>query len=465
MGRTQKFVKRSTFNVSARALFDWHARPGAFERLGPPWEDTRLLERSGGLEVGARTVVRVKVGPVSRVWSSVHTAYEDGALFRDEQQEGPFARWVHTHRFLPEGPSRSVLEDEVEYELPLGALGSAFGSGTARERLRRLFDYRHAITAADLERHARFAGRERLKVAVTGASGLVGSALVPFLTTGGHEVLRLVRRPAGGPDELAWNPAAGSLDAARLEDVDAVVNLAGAPIAGRWTAARKKEIRDSRVEGTRLLCEALAKLARKPKVLVNASAIGFYGDRGGEPLTEASPPGEGFLADVCREWEAATLPATEAGIRVVVMRIGMVLSPKGGALAALLPPFLAGAGGPIGNGQQYTSWISAEDLVGAIHFALFEDTLRGPVNAVAPVAIPNREFSRALGRVLHRPSFMPLPAPVVRALMGEMGKELLLSGQRVEPAALGAAGFPFLHAAVDDALRFMLGRGPRQNIA
>jgi len=458
MARTYSFVKRSTFNVSARELFAWHARPGAFQRLQPPWESVEVLAQTPGLQVGAGVTIRVRIGPVPQRLRAVHTGYEEGVFFRDEQVEGPFARWVHTHRFIDEGPRRSVLEDEVEYVLPLGGLGSVFGAGLARRRLESMFAYRHALTRMDLERHAAFADRPRLTVAVTGSTGLLGSALGPFLTTGGHAVKRLVRRPGTSPDEVAWNPAQGILDAASLDGVDAVVNLAGAPVASRWTPAHKAEIHDSRVKGTRLLCETLAKLPRKPKVLVNASAVGFYGDGGDAVLTEQSPPGEGFLADVCRAWEAATAPARDAGIRVVLLRIGMVLSPRGGALAALLPLFKAGAGGKLGSGRQWTPWIALEDVVGALYFALLTDTLEGPVNAVSPQPLTNAAFSKALGHALHRPAFLPAPSPALKLVLGgALAEEVLLGGQRLKPEALLRHGFPFLQPDLPEALRFMLG--------
>jgi len=298
-----------------------------------------------------------------------------------------------------------------------------------------------------------------MHVVVSGSRGLVGSALVPFLTTGGHRVTRLVRGMAAGPDETAWDPARGLVDASRLDGVDAVVHLAGENIAaGRWTASRKAEIRRSRVDGTRNLCEVLARLPRPPKVLVSASAIGFYGDRGAEVLTEASAPGAGFLTDVCREWEAATEPASRAGIRVVNLRFGMVLSPRGGALQKLLLPFRLGMGGRIGDGRQFTSWIALDDVVGAIHHAICEESVRGPVNAVAPEPVSNAEFTRTLARVLRRPTLLPVPAVAVRLAFGEMADALLLAGARVMPVRLQESGYRFRFPDLESALRHLLGR-------
>ncbi|MEW5740576.1 MAG: TIGR01777 family oxidoreductase [Myxococcota bacterium] len=433
--------------VSAAALYAWHARPGAFERLNPPFDPVELEDRTGGLEVGARTVLRMKVGPVTQRWVAEHTACEPGRMFRDEQREGPFKKWIHTHRFEAKPDGTSELVDEVEYELPFGGF---LGRGFTQATLERLFRYRHALTRADLERHARFPDR-RLTVAVTGASGLVGSALLPFLTTGGHEARRVGRQ-------------GNALDASALEGADAVVHLAGAGVADeRWTDARKQVLIDSRVAYTRQLIAALGKLARCPKVLVSASAIGVYGDRGDEVLTEDSPPGgragaAGFLAGLCLDWEAAANEAKALGVRVVNLRIGLVQSARGGALAKLLTPFKAGAGGPVGSGRQWQSWISSEDLLGAIHHALFTEALEGPVNAVGPAPVTSAEYAKALGKVLSRPAIAPLPAFVLRAMFGELADGAILASQRVLPKRLEASGFRFLHGDLDAALRFTLGR-------
>ncbi len=300
-------------------------------------------------------------------------------------------------------------------------------------------------------------------VAVTGSTGLVGAALTVALARGGHRVVRLVRSgtatQAPGEHTVRWDPDRGTIDAAGLEGVDAVVHLAGESIAsGRWTAAKRRRIRDSRVGATRVLAEALAGLERPPATLVAASAVGYYGDRGDEVLREESPPGGGFLADVCREWEAAAAPAARRGLRVVHMRIGMVLAATGGALAALLPPFRLGLGGPVGSGRQWMSWISLDDLVRAILHALATASLAGPINAVAPAPVTNREFARTLGRVLRRPAVLPLPAGAARLLLGRMADELLLASARVVPARLEAAGFTFGDATLERALRRLLAR-------
>ena len=289
-----------------------------------------------------------------------------------------------------------------------------------------------------------------MKIAVTGASGLIGSALVPALEVAGHEVVRLVRRAAEGPGELAWDSAAGTLDAAGLVGVDGVVNLSGETIGRRWTAARRRDILASRVDSTTFLAETLTALEPPPKVLVCAGGVGIYGDRRDEILTEESGLGTGFLAEVGIAWESAAEPARAAGIRVVNFRQGLVLSRQGGALARLLTPFKLGVGGRVGSGRQWWSWVAIDDLVGAYRFAL-EGVLEGPVNLVSPSPATNAQFVKALGRALGRPTVFPLPAVAVKTLFGEMGDAALLQGQRALPARLLEAGFTFTYPELDAA--------------
>lgn len=296
-----------------------------------------------------------------------------------------------------------------------------------------------------------------MKILVTGSTGLVGSALVPSLKAQGHEVTRAVRRQTDKADEVYWNPEDGSIDAARLTGIDAAVHLAGENIAERWTDEKKRRIRESRVKGTRLLSETLARLEPLPRVLVSASAIGIYGNRGAEVLTEESSHGDDFLADVCREWEAATAPASEGGIRVVNLRIGIVLSKKGGALAKMLTPFKLGVGGKVGSGEQYMSWVALDDVVGIIEHALTNESLRGPVNTVAPTPVTNLEFTKTLGSAISRPTIFPIPAFGLRLAFGEeMANGTLLSSARVEPARLKESGYQFKYPTLKGALRHVL---------
>jgi uncharacterized protein (TIGR01777 family) len=298
-----------------------------------------------------------------------------------------------------------------------------------------------------------------MRIAITGATGLVGSALVPFLQNNGHAVVRLVRGAPRNAGEHRWNPEAGISDVATLGPLDAVVHLAGESVAGgRWTSAFKARIRDSRVGPTRALAQSLADAPTRPRVLISASAIGFYGDRGDEPLTETSPKGQGFLTDVCHAWEAAATPARDAGIRVVHPRFGIILDARGGALAKLLMPFGFGLGGRLGRGTQIWSWVGIADVLGALSFALAHEQVRGPMNVTSPHAVTNTAFTETLASVLRRPAVLPVPAFVLRTAIGEMADAELLSSKRVVPAALQHAGYEFQHPRLEAALRYTLER-------
>ncbi len=452
------FVRRVELPVPAEEALAWHGREGALERLTPPWESVAIEARSGGIAPGGRVELVTRLGPLRQRWVAEHVEPGEPLAFRDVQRSGPFRSWDHLHRFLPGPAGASTLEDRVQYELPLGGLGQVFGGAFARRRIERLFAYRHRVLADDLARHA--GTRRALRIAVSGASGLVGSALVPFLTSGGHEVLRLVRREARELDEVRWSAEGEArVDREALEGLDAFVHLAGENIAaGRWSPERKARIESSRVEGTRRLAEVLAGLERQPSVLVCASAIGFYGERGEEQLDETSARGQGFLPEVCERWERAADAARAAGIRVVHARTGVVLSPRGGALARMMTPFKLGLGGPLGHGRQWMSWIALDDLIGVLHRALLDERLVGPVNAVAPEPVSNRDFGRALGHALRRPAFAPFPAFAARAAFGELADALLLASTRVHPRRLTETDFRFTYPTLERALAHLLGR-------
>lgn len=294
------------------------------------------------------------------------------------------------------------------------------------------------------------------RILVTGVSGPIGTALLPLLQSQGYNVVRLVRGPATGPNQISWNPAQ-ALPPQAISGFEAVIHLAGESIVGRWTEDKKTRIRESRAQGTKHLCEGLAQAPTRPRVLISGSAIGFYGDRGEEILTEDSASGEGFLPSVCRDWEAATQPALFSGIRTVNIRIGLVLSKSGGALQKMLLPFRMGAGGRVGTGRQWWSWIDVEDIVGAIHHIIKTDSVRGPINLVAPNPVTNAEFTKALAQVLHRPAIFPVPAFAARLAFGQMADELLLASQRVS-SKLASSGYAFQHSDLRTALQDILHR-------
>ena len=445
-------VYSSVVDAPRDEVFAWHARPGAFLRLSPPWQPMRVITEADSLQNGRAELAL----PGGLRWMAEHQAdgYDPPRRFVDTIGARGLAslpariavRWRHIHEFEDVGDDRTRVIDRVETPVPALAL-------------RPMFAYRHRQLADDLAAHKQAAehGLRAATVAVTGSSGLVGSALSAFLSTGGHRVIRLVRHAATDTNERQWNPADPDPDL--LAGVDAVVHLAGASIAGRFTDAHRRAIRDSRIGPTRRLAELVARMPDGPRLLISASAIGHYGyDRGDEILTEDSDRGEGFLADVVAEWEEATAPAGRAGARVVLVRTGIVQSPRGGTLRLLRPLFSAGLGGRIGDGRQWLSWIGIDDLVDIYYRGLWDTTLSGPVNAVAPEPVRNVDYTRTLARVLRRPAVLPVPPLGPRLLLGNQGaRELACASQRVIPAKLQQAGHRFRHPDLGEALRHLLG--------
>lgn len=453
-------VHRTRVDAPGEEVERWLCRPGAQRRLVPPWSSIRVESAYGEWEPDTRLRLRMELGPFDLGWTLERHARPAGLGFRDRQRTGPFRDWERRIRLSHEGEG-SLLEERVEYRLPGGAAGR-LASGSVRQRVRRALRHRGATVAGDLRALGR-AARARsesapLAVAVTGSSGLVGSALVAYLRAGDHRVVRLVRRAPSADDEVRWRPQEGLPEPEALAGIDAVVHLAGEPLVGLWTEEKREAIVRSRVAGTRALARDLAGVRGGPRVLVSASAIGFYGDRGEEELTEESEPGSGFLAEVCRKWEGATRPAEESGIRVARLRLGLVLTPAGGALAAMLPAFRLGLGAPLGSGDQFVPWITRDDLLDVILAAVTRRELEGPVNAVAPHAVRNRELSLTLGRVLSRPVPFRLPGPLLRAVGRGMAEEMLLASARVRPRVLEQAGHRFRHPELEAGLRHVLGR-------
>jgi uncharacterized protein len=429
----------------ADEVFSWHSRPGAIVRLLPPWHPVSVERESVSLESGT-TVLAL---PCGLKWVADHRreGFSQGRQFVDELAT-PFLSsvltWRHTHEFRDEPGGQSRVIDRVETPVPGHLLSATFA-------------YRTRQLTGDLAAHARWSRplATPLTVAVTGAGGMVGTALTAFLTTGGHRVVRLVRSRPQRSDRL-WRPDDPAADL--LEGTDALVHLAGASIAGRFTAAHKAAVRDSRVTPTRKLAQLAARSGLA--VMVSASAIGFYGaDRGDEELAEDSSPGKGFLADLVADWEAAAEDAREGGVRVVHVRTGIVQSPRGGSLKLLRPLFETGLGGRVGSGRQWTAWIGIDDLVDVYLRALVDPAIAGAVNAVAPGVVRNVDYTTILARVLRRPAALPVPSFGPRILLGREGaSELALASQRVVPRRLVTQGHPFRHPDLETLLRHLLGR-------
>lgn len=459
---TSLFERSLDLPVDQATAFAYHDSPGALQRLLPPWEQIEIVSSDNKITAGSHVQLKGSVLGLPVKYLARHTVYDPPRHFQDVQEQGPFASWVHDHRFETVSESQSRLIDHIEYQLPLGALGRRFGGGLADGKLETMFRYRHATTLHDLKLAANNPMTPQ-RIALSGSTGLLGQQLQPLLQMLGHRVQPIVRQQAEGPNEIAvWDDgfsADAEANLAKLRGLDAVIHLAGKPIAaGRWTEKTKRQIRDSRVDKTLQLCQRLADLGDdKPQTLLCASATGFYGDRGDETLDEQSNPGQGFLTDVAQQWEQACRPAVEAGIRVVHLRFGMILSPRGGALQKTLLPAKLG-GGRLGSGRQWWSWIAIDDVLGGIYHALANPELRGPVNFVAPQALTNAQFTAVLGRVLRRPTTVPAPAIALRLALGEMADALLLASARVEPRQLQQTGYAFRFPELEPALRHLLGR-------
>lgn len=478
--KSEKSEYRSTIPTTPKELYQWHSQPRAFGRLTPPWEKVRIIDRQGGIEPGSTAVIATRLlGPIQGTWTAQHESLNDLAEgefgFADRQLKGPFAHWRHQHRFVPvqEASDSCELIDRIDWVAPLGFLGKWFGAPIVRSKLNRMFAYRHEITVRDFERMQTLPpAPDRIgPIAITGASGLVGGALADFLDTQGYAVWSAGRSEVTAfhnnnhPDQggtIQWNPTEGALP---LPDgaspLGAVVHLAGANIAeGRWTQARKKVLEDSRVNATRKLCEHLANLKHPPHTLICASATGYYGatdDDSDVELDESAPPGKGFLPQLAQDWEQAAQPAIDAGIRVIHLRFGVVVSGKGGALGKMLPIFRLGGGGRLGSGRQWMSWIAMDDLLDMIHWTLTDATLSGAFNAVSPNPVRNTEWTRTLGTILKRPTLIPAPAFAMKLALGEMAEAILLTGARVLPRKAMQAGFTFRYPDLESALRKELG--------
>ncbi len=453
------FTYRSRIDAPVEEVFAWHERPGAFARLTPPWAPVRV-ERMEGIHDGEKAVFHVSIGPASVKWVAEHSEFVQDRQFKDVQVKGPFERWEHLHRFEPDGPDACTVIDEIEYKIPLGKYVGSFGEHQVEERLERMFAYRHRVLQTDVPAHLRYAKGRKLHVAISGASGLIGRNFSAFLTSGGHQVVSLVRsEPAHPAKEIFWNPREKSIDAGRLEGLDAVVHLAGENIfALRWTEEKKTRILGSRVQGTQVLSRALSRLENPPAVFLSGSAVGYYGDRGETVLTEEAGPGDNsFLSAVVQQWEGATRVAEEAGIRTLHSRTGVVLTPEGGMLDLALPAFKMGLGARIGARDQFMSWIALDDLLHAFYHMLWTESLAGPVNVSAPHPVTMQRFTKRLAGVLDRPAFFSAPSALLKLVSGDAADELFLSSQRAEPKKLLESGFEFLYPYLQDALKHELG--------
>lgn len=459
MYKSYIFRFASTFSSPLTETFAWHDRLGALERLNPPWSPIKLVFSDNSLKENSRVTVLVPIAgflPFYTRWQIVHQTYNPPYLFKDVLKKGPFAKWEHNHKFSSISEDETFHEDQIEIQFPYEIITKLGGKKFLSSELTRVFKYRHQITKTDLAVHKNVSPQ---RIAITGSSGFIGSALIPFLTTGGHNIVKVVRKPSANKNEAYWDQRNSSLEIAKLENLSAFIHIAGEGIAdGKWTEGKKRAIKESRVNGTKTIVDRLLKLKNPPQCFISASAIGIYKNSLDETYDESSETDNGFLAETCKEWEAASQKLTDRGIRVVNLRIGIVLSPNGGALKKMLIPFLFGMGGILGDGKQQMSWIALEDLIRIIYFCLNNDSISGPVNCTAPHPVSNYDFTKILGKVLNRPTGFPTPLWLLKLAYGDMIDEVLLASQRVMPKKLSDFGFEFLYPELEDALRFCLGR-------
>ncbi len=448
--KIKKFIKKSQMPVSAERLFEWHENPCALERLTPPWNRVKVIRKDEGIKPESEVHLKTYFGPIPFNWVARHKKYQAGKEFSDIQVSGPFAKWEHHHRMFPKNKDESFLEDEIEYQVRFG-----LASRIAKRAIEQLFHYRHTLLRCDLELQNSIPTKP-LTIAITGSSGLVGSELSSFLRSAGHRVLSIVRKEPK-KDEIHWDINSGKIENEKLEGVDGVIHLSGENIGSkRWTNTKKKRIEDSRVRGTSVLVQALNSLKSPPKVLISASGVGYYGIKSNVIANEAAEPGKDFLAQVCKKWEAEARGFKKG--RVVTPRFGVVLTPKGGALKKMLPPFKMGLGGRIGSGNQLMSWVSIDDLVYQLYRILLTPSIEGPVNLCAPQMVTNLEFSKTLALVLHRPCLFPVSAFMAKLLFGEMAEATILSSIGAKPTKVEEAGLPFYYPDLLSALKHLLGK-------
>jgi len=445
---TSKFIFRSLLNRSSEKVMDWHLRPHMEQRAIPPWESIYVLESSGKPnQEGSTLAVRAKlVGFIYKDVVIEYCRYVPDESFEARQVEGPFIEWFYKMKLREQSGHSCEITDQFNFKHRFPKILTYFINKQFQERFKRILKYKHEVLQNDLDLLDKYTYEKPLKILVSGSSGFVGSALTEFLEFAGHEVWKLSRK-AGSSDKkvLIWDPHTSEANQDMFEGFDAVFHLAGDNIAkGWWSSKKKTSILESRYKGTEQLVKLLSHLKKPPKTFICASAVGYYGDRGSEVLSEDSAPGKGlFLTKVCQYWERAARELEEKGIRVVTTRFGMVLSTKGGALKKMLLPFQLGLGGKVGHGHQYVSWIAIDDLIGALYHTLLTPSLNGAVNFTSPHPVMNCQFAKELSKALNRWPGPPFPAFIVRLLFGQKGEELMLTSSRVEPKKLLESGYTF----------------------
>ena len=458
------FVHKAKFDANKKQIWDWYNSDGAFRRIMPEWEGIQPIN-AGRLVDGDETIFKVKMGPLRQKWVARHHSVVPGESFADRMIKGPFGAWNHHHEFESKSGQMTSVIDNVEYKLPLHIFTGWSAGFTVLPRMKQMFEFRSVRVANDLKQIQATAKLPRQRILVSGSTGMIGLQLCAFLEAAGHDVHRLLRPSTKLPSDVdstkvvKWNDLTGEILEGDMNGFDSIIHLAGAGIGDkRWSKKRLKLIRDSRIIPTENLAKIVAGLENPPKKMLCSSAIGFYGNRGTEVLDENSSAGNDMLSDLCKDWENASSAAKDAGINVIHLRTGIVMSPLGGALAKLLLPAKMGAGGPVGGGRQMQSWISLDDEIYAIHHLMMKEDSEGVYNLTAPNPVSQKQFAKTLGKVLRRPAFAPLPGFVIKILFGQMGKKLVLEGQDVRPNRLLESGYEFTHSELESCLRSCLGK-------
>ncbi len=458
------FVKRVKLSSNIETVFEYHTHEEAINRLIPPWSPLQVLKSNTDLKNGTIAILRLKIGPFGIRWIAQHSGYIQNRQFQDRMIKGPLKYWLHTHSFIPNEINNCIMEDRIDYSPPFGLLaGNNFINKKIGDKLYQLFYYRHHILKNDMNLLKLVGNNNGKKVLITGSTGLIGSALVPFLNTvGNHHITRMVRPLSKYRDNntriVKWDPEKDKIDIDNLNGFDTIIHLGGENIFGRWSNSKKRKLFDSRIKTTRFLCDSLSKLKSPPSTLICASAIGFYGSQGSNVLTEETSPGSGFLSDVCQKWEDSTESAKSIGIRVINARFGMVLTPKGGILQKLVKPSVLKIGLKFPDENQYVSWVSIEDVIGCILYFIRDSSIKGPVNVVSPNPIKMSEFMKVLSQVLDNKIIVPIAKSPLKLAFGEFADYVVSSSSYVLPKKLALAGYTFLNTNLENTLRLLLGR-------
>ena len=461
---TAFFIKRVEIPFQVHEVFNYHTRHRAIDRLIPPWSFLRVIKRNNGLENGTTCILELRYGPLKSKWTAKHVGYLQDKVFQDEMIKGPLKTWKHTHSFTPIESKGCIMEDKIKYSLPYGLNRIDFFRNRLNKTLYQMFSYRHRILQNDLKLWGLQKENKGKRILISGSTGLIGSALIPLLETAGeHKISRLVRPTSkyseseNSSNLRVWDPETGIVDPIDLEGFDTIIHLSGENIGGRWSKIKKKRIHDSRVKTTEILCNTIKKLKKPPSTLLCASAIGYYGSRGEEVVTEETLAGNGFLANLCVDWEAQVKSVEAMGIRVLNARFGLILSPKGGILKLLTLASHLKVGIGFGNGSNVINWVSIEDVIGSILYSIGNTTIHGPINIVSPNPVKASDFYEIISKIQENQIFLKIGSGFMKLAIGDFTDTINESNGVIKPQKLQNSGYPFMNPGLEDTVRLLLG--------